>query len=450
MRYLRLPVLFRLATVALALCPAVVATSFLPAPAQQKQPEVKKAPQKAGLDNRGTGYRPLTPAKRAYYQAVSLAKHGDRITMAARNLALPTKYDERDKVPLPMGDQGQCGSCYGYSTVWFTLTSAGVRAGLGKSDGSYRLSVQWMMDRPRNFGGCDGGNGTEVVDYVCKNGMPAEKWVDLQGVLHSDYPAYEARSGSDRTATGAKVWCKGWDWGFVNANGNPTTDEIKAAMLLHGRLNVALDAGGQFGNGTGTITVLGRNINHEINVVAWDDNHDNGDGTKGALLAENQWSELWGIKGYRWITYVAARQLVDIFWVSAGAVPPPPEPPAPPVPGKAVLPYLLYQGKSGAWTKVGQPAGYNTLAPAEGDALTIANTSQLPVYVYDSTTPIGMLIETVQPGAPVPPGPVGRDVVITLRADGTYTMSGGFVVNGDMTLQQIVDQLRKSQQKESK
>jgi len=245
-----------------------------------------------------------------------------------------------------------CGSCYVYSTIYGTLTQAFVKAGYGKADGSFVMAVQYGMDC-HDFGGCNGGNGTEVIDWIMKNGWYAEKWVDTDGKTHNDYPAYSARSSTCRKVPGAKLW-KPASWGLVSASANrpATTLEIKTALYNFGALNVSLDAGGQFGNGTATITSLGTSIDHEIELVAWDDAKDGG-----AFLLKNQWSTDWGNAGYRWVTYKAAQNLVDIFFVAADAVPPPPTPipptPIPPTPGGML--YSMSVGKDGVITFTPQP-----------------------------------------------------------------------------------------------
>jgi beta-lactam-binding protein with PASTA domain len=280
-----------------------------PMPVGPAVPPAVKAP----APPNGRGYIPLTPAQRAKFQAADLAKHGDRIANHVLTQVFPPAFNAATVVPLNVGDQAQCGSCYECSTAK-TATASLRKAGYG----NVTLSWQYGMDSPRSFGGCNGGNGTEVIDWMCKNGWIAETWVDSAGTTHNDYPPYEAQSGRDRTKSGAKVWMKGQaTWGFVNRNGTPSVDEIKAAIFNYGRLNIALDAGGQFGNGTSTITSLGNNIDHEINCSGWDDTKDGG-----SFLLENQWSDQWGNAGYRWITYKAAQNIVDWFWVSATPLPP--------------------------------------------------------------------------------------------------------------------------------
>ncbi len=297
--------------------PAGAGGKAVPAPVPGQPPGPGWRPAKAAAAQPGRGYIPLTPAQRAKFVAEDLKKHGNRIAMQAQTQVFPPAFNATTVVPLDVGDQAQCGSCYLCSTAK-TATAAGRKAGYGGK--GFTLSWQYGMDRPRDFGGCDGGNGTEVIDYMCKQGWIAETWVDATGTVHNDYPPYEADTGRDRTKPGAKVWMQGGQatWGFVNRNGTPSTDEIKASIFNYGRINIAIDAGGQFSNGTGTITSLGRQIDHEINVSGWDDAKDGG-----SWLLENQWDTSWGNGGYRWCTYAAAKNIVDWFWVSFASLPPP-------------------------------------------------------------------------------------------------------------------------------
>ncbi len=403
-------------------------------PAQQKE-EVKKLPvQQQKLQSPGsTGYVPLTPAKRAHYQALDRAKNGARIQTAAKNLALPAQFMCSTRSPLPIGDQGQCGSCYLYSTVR-TMTDAGVLIGAGKPDGSFALSVQFGMDRPRSFGGCNGGNGTEVIDWAVKNGWIAEKYVDAAGVAHNDYPPYSASSGSDRTAPGAKTWVKGWTWGMVNNNGHPTTDEIKAAMFLHGRLNIALDAGGQFGNGTSTITSLGSSINHEVNLIGWDDAKDGG-----VFFIENQWGSQWGTNGVRPITYSAAKNIVDHFWVSAGVIPPPVPPVPPTPPGTVIVPRVIGDGLADASAAI---KGAGLVVESVSGPLGKVVIAQVPTA--GTTAPAGSGVTLTFGDAPLPPIP--SNVTITLTAEQVRSIIeqvGTVTITSETTVGQIMEMLKK-------
>lgn len=340
---------------------------------------------------RATGYTRLAGEKRKELFEHAKRMHGNRLAVKGKFQALPASFDCRDKGwVLPVGDQGNCGSCYLYSTVYGTLSQAFVKAGYGKNDGSFVMSVQFGMDC-HNFGGCNGGNGTEVIDWVCKNGWPAERWIDIDGKAHNDYPAYEGRSRSCRLPSGAKLW-KPATWGFATGDQSdrqPTTAEIKTAMFNYGALNVSLDAGGQFGNGAGTITALGTQINHEIEMIAWDDNKDGG-----SFLLKNQWTTDWGNGGVRWVTYKAAAHIVDIFWVSVTAQPPP-TPPVPPTPPGPVPP------TPGVKTLIGIAAKYS-----DGSTETVKVVPSDAIVIHQSMT-LKELFEAMGKAAnsPVTPTP---------------------------------------------
>src|SRR5262245_4653821 len=204
------------------------------------------------VPNRATGYKPPTPAQRAAAYADARAAHGGRMRMLVSAATLPSKFDAREMgwVP-PVGDQGSCGSCYLYSTT-MTASSALIKAGYGKADGSFILAVQFGMDCER-LGGCGGGWGIEVIKQMMQDGWPAEKYIDV-GAAKNDYPSYIARSSNCRKVAGAKYWGKtgtptAFTWGFCTADQTdrtPTTEEVKTALMNYGPLNVALDAGGQF------------------------------------------------------------------------------------------------------------------------------------------------------------------------------------------------------------
>ncbi len=367
----------------------------------------------------GKGYKPLTPEQRTAFYALSHKRHGHRLAMMSKFQDLPPAFDARDKGwILPVGDQANCGSCYLYSTIYGTLTQAFVKAGYGKADGSFVMAVQYGMDC-HNFGGCNGGNGTEVIEWVIQNGWYAEKWVDVGGASHADYPTYEARSRTCRKVPGAKLW-KPASWGFVSTSSNrpATTLEIKTAVYNFGGLNVSLDAGGQFGNGTGTITALGNAIDHEIELVAYDDNKDGG-----AFLLKNQWDTSWGNGGYRWVTYKAAQHLVDVFFVTAAELPPPPPPLATPV----ITSPLTSNAVTGQlWTyqitATNNPTSYAT----PGNSFTVSATGlvsgtvktagsyNVPITATNASgTGTATLALTVTDKPVPPPVPIGVEITIS-------------------------------------
>ncbi len=291
---------------------------------EPKKPEAKK--QAA----HGRGYKPLHPARKQALARENHARHGNPVKMhRAFGQAPPPAFDCRAKGwCVPTWDQASCGSCYLVSTVR-QMTCAFVKAGYGKPDGSFALAAQYGMDC-HDFGGCNGGNGTEVVDWARKNQWYAEKYVTLDGKTVNDYPAYEADSNRCRVPSTAKKWQIA-DWGFINSDGHFNVDDMKAAMNAYGVLNVSLDAGGQFSDASSTITSMGRSIDHEICAVAYDDSKDGG-----CVLLSNQWGTSWGDGGYQWCTYKACANIEGWFWVSAAPLPPPPSVTVPNVIGQSV------------------------------------------------------------------------------------------------------------------
>ncbi len=388
------------------------------------------------FSKRDRGYKPLTPEKRAAYYAASAARHGDRLAALAKFQTLPATFDCRTQGwVLPVGDQGNCGSCYLYSTSYGTFSGAFVKAGYGKPDGSFVMSPQYGMDC-QNFGGCGGGNGSDLATYAVANGWPAEKWTDVAGVVHNDYPAYSAGSQNCRKVPGAKMWVPA-NWGYVSASSSrpATTLEIKTALFNFGSLNISLDAGGQFSNGSGTITSLGSNIDHEIELVAWND-------TTSTFTIKNQWGTGWGNNGYRELTYAAAQNLVDIFFVTATALPPPPPPPPPPgapvITSAATVTIQVGVPATYAITATNSPTSFGAAGLPAGFALnqttgvisgtaTTAGTTSINISATNASG-VGTAAVTVTAAVtPVPP-PGG----IT-----TFTITGPQIVGGTLTLEGV-------------
>ncbi len=397
-----------------------------------------------------TGYKPLPPAKKAALHAERFRKHGYMMRDLVKSITPPAEFDLKDLGLVgDAGDQASCGSCYLYSTVK-TATSSAVKAGYGKVD-LFRLSFQFGMDSPRDFGGCNGGNGTEVIDWMTKNGWPAE--ADPSQDSAALYPSYEARSGRDRTPSGAKKFTpKSWAFVTSDQGDHPATvDEIKAALLTFGRVNIAIDAGGQFGNYQGgVITSMGNGIDHEINIRGWSD-------AKQALLLENQWKGWGGAKSAgdncAWVSYKAVGSLQDPFTVFFDTVGPSPTAPvitsaqtATATVGTLFSFQITATNSPTAYVATGLPAGL-TLTSGNGlisGTPTAAGSSVVALTATNATgSGIGTLTITTGTTPPAPP-PIPGGVSIPLtpeQVNSVIQQSGGVVITGATTVQQIVDQM---------
>lgn len=86
------------------------------------------------------------------------------------NQASDVDWSKKGKV-TPVKDQGQCGSCWAFST---TGSLEGVQA--IATGNLISFSEQYLVDCAKNGNyGCNGGEMTNALTYVQKNGIPTEK-----------------------------------------------------------------------------------------------------------------------------------------------------------------------------------------------------------------------------------------------------------------------------------
>lgn len=228
-----------------------------------------------------------------HLQAVSAMQFGRHLQAMLAD-PMPAAYSAK-AFYSPVKNQKQCGSCWDFSGVAM-IEAAFAAAGMP----GLVLSEEYVLSCQRN-GGCNGDDNTTVLDIAKSTGLP----------LTSDYGPYTAQRGTCNYKPGMKMF-KIDSWGFANASGdtgqNVTPEaDIKATLFRYKNIGNAVAAGGdQFWNtGTGTGTGRSNSIDHDINIVGWDDDHDNGDGTKGAWEVRNSWDVTWGNGGYAWIKYGA-------------------------------------------------------------------------------------------------------------------------------------------------
>jgi C1A family cysteine protease len=316
-----------------------------------KLPLVKDAaqPMPKGKAEHARGHKPPPAHIAAARHRVSNAKHG--AMLLALKVATQATYDARITgwIPPP-GDQNGCGDCYLHSGVK-TCACAQVAGGIIKpsTTNPFMLSVQEMLDCHGDLGGCGGGDEYSVAQAIQSSGVCSM----------ADYAGPGSSPGNCQSVTGKTLYTV---TNLVFADpaqtnqGVASTQSIKNAILAYGYVSVAGAAGGWSDPGqNGTITGNDNSIDHAIGLVGWDDTHDNGDGSKGAWVMQNQWGQ-WGGScansayptptpahsiGYAWIKYGADSIGTEAFIAIAGSgptpvpptpVPPTPIPPVPPVP----------------------------------------------------------------------------------------------------------------------
>jgi len=205
--------------------------------------------------------------------------------MSKPDASLPDSWDWRNKSAVtPVKDQGQCGSCWAFSTT-------------GSTEGCHFLATQKLVsvseqnlvDCSGSYGnmGCNGGLMTQAMDYIIAN-----KGIDTE----ASYP-YTAQDGTCHfTAQNVGATLKA----YTNVKSGDESDlQVKVHM---GPTSVAIDAGhasfqmyskGVYNEPACSSTQL----DHGVLAVGW--------GISGSTpfwIVKNSWSAQWGMNGYIWMS----------------------------------------------------------------------------------------------------------------------------------------------------
>ena len=417
----------------------------------------------------GRGHKRAPKEVRDRLHNEAFKRHGHRVKSLPRATAVA--FDCRTApgyVVLPANDQGSCGDCFGVSSA-DGCSMALAKAGIVPASEAGRLSSQYGLDNSQAFqGGCNGGDEAQVIDFIKTNGFPLTK----------DYGPYTASPGRLKPLTGMQVYKIG-DWGYCTPSqqeGVAATDDIKACMIQYGPISVAFDAGEcDSYKWPGTMTGTGTGVDHAVLCIGWDDNHDNGDGSKGAFLGMNQWgqanastvtfpSQAWGgPNGTFWIKYGADSWGTEAIWITAGTpptptpVPPTPVPPTPPAAGVPAITSALtanaaltgpftYQimatNTPTAYGAAGLPAGLSisTTGLISGTPTVLGTSTVLLIAVNASGVGTANLVLTVT----ATPTPVYPPVAVTLTSDqvqSVITASGVVTIRKEMTLTELSEAL---------
>jgi cathepsin F len=211
------------------------------------------------------GYRPTVGATQAPLLDVS---------------NLDSSYDWRDHGAVnPIKDQGQCGSCWAFSTV---ANIEGV--GAVETGKLLDLSEQQLVDCETIDAGCNGGLPSNAFQYMIDNGM------GLEG--ESAYP-YTAKDGTCKASQAQEK-------AFITAWHQTSTDEtqIAAALQQYGPLSIGINANTmQFYSGgvanPSKILCNPSALDHGVAIVGFG----TADG-QDYWTIRNSWGSSWGEAGY--------------------------------------------------------------------------------------------------------------------------------------------------------
>lgn len=199
-------------------------------------------------------------------------------------IGYPPSFDWRDRhMVTPVKDQGNCGSCYTFSTVGAMEAHLLIQTGIVGN-----FSEQQLVDCSTGYDnhGCEGGLPSNSFNYIRDNGLTIERSYDYtakEGTCHYD------RSKMARvTTSGPYNVTKG--------------DEKEMADIIFnvGPVSCALECVDDFDdylNGTYTSTTCGNtenDINHAVLCVGYGRDNKNMD----FWAVKNSWSTEWGMNGY--------------------------------------------------------------------------------------------------------------------------------------------------------
>lgn len=172
----------------------------------------------------------------------------------------------------PVKNQGQCGSCWAFSTTGGLEGSWQIASGNLVS-----LSEQQFVDCDKTSAGCNGG----LMES-------AFSWAQNQNIATESSYAYTARDGTCRSS-----FTTGIPRGGVTGYKSASSASALTSALQNGPVSVAIEADqSTFQQYTGgTITYgCGTSLDHGVLAV--------GINSDGSIKVKNSWGSSWGVNGY--------------------------------------------------------------------------------------------------------------------------------------------------------
>jgi len=177
----------------------------------------------------------------------------------------------------PVKNQGQCGSCWAFSTIGGLEGAWEIGTGTLTS-----MSEQQLVDCSKANSGCNGG--------LMESGFEFEQGVNV--ATESSYP-YTARDGSCKSSGYTTAVPRGGVTGYKSVGAS--TSSLQSA-LQNGPVSVAIEADQMSfqGYSGGVITSgCGTQLDHGVTAVGY---------TSDYFIVKNSWGASWGNNGYVYIS----------------------------------------------------------------------------------------------------------------------------------------------------
>ena len=181
----------------------------------------------------------------------------------------------------PVKDQGQCGSCWSFSTT------GGLEGAFQVANGKLTsFSEQQLVSCDKVDAGCDGGLMDNAYDWITKNGGLCEE------------SAYPYTSGGGEGGFCKKTCTDVAGSAPTKHNDVDMSDTAMMAALNIGPVSVAIEADQSafqlYKSGVLTSTACGTNLDHGVLAVGYGTYTDGTDYYK----VKNSWGASWGMSGY--------------------------------------------------------------------------------------------------------------------------------------------------------
>ena len=195
----------------------------------------------------------------------------------SKGASVPKSLDWRDHDAVTgVKDQGQCGSCWSFSTTGAVEGAWAIKNGKLES-----LSEQQLVDCSSRYGnhGCNGGLMDSAFNYIIDNGICSE----------SEYP-YTAKGGDCEQCNTIVTLSA-----CADVSPNNQQDLLEAVAM--NPVSIAIEADTRtfqmYKSGVITSDACGTKLDHGVLIVGYGEEN----GTP-YWLVKNSWSSSWGENGY--------------------------------------------------------------------------------------------------------------------------------------------------------